>query len=86
MNDTHVGFYTIGVAATFSNGTYSETKSDKFRLEVRSSENSTAVYNPDSQNKEEIPAAKLIYLSEWEGLIVDTAANQFNKQQPIPYV
>jgi len=53
---------------------------------VRPSENSSVNYDSDTQDKEEIPASNKIYLSEWKGLIVDTSANQFNKQQPIPYV
>ena len=35
LSNDDVGFYTIAVSATFSNGTHSTVVTDKFRLEVR---------------------------------------------------
>ena len=96
MDNEDAGFYSINVAATFSNSTYSETLSDIFRLEVRPNEDVVVIVVPDPEPEPEpkeepkkqivIPAEEVIYLSEWTGQIVEKSTESFSPERPIPYV
>ena len=78
LKDSDVGFYVIDVSATFSNGTHSKQLSDKFKLEIRADPASLPPRNGTQTNNTdviediiegEIDESKVIYASDWEGLI-----------------
>ena len=65
LQDSDAGFYTIDVAATFSDGLHKHILTDKFRLEVRAAPKET-----DFKDEEEVIVPEnIIYISEWTGLI-----------------
>jgi len=88
LSNEDVGFYTIDVSATFTNGTHSKIINDKFRLEVRAQQSAKPpVPGPDigggKQDKDSISngADKVIYISDWEGLVENAnSQKEFSKK------
>lgn len=76
LSNEDVGFYTIDVSATFTNGTHSKIINDKFRLEVRAQQTANPpVIGPGgdggkaNQNNSTKNIDEVIYISDWEGLV-----------------
>ena len=88
LTDADVGFYTIDVAATFTNGTHTEAAAGRFRLEIRADMTPLVIDENTEQGVEMVTQDEVIYVSDWTGLIEtrNSEASEFSPDQPVPYI
>ena len=89
LTDADVGFYTVDVAATFTNGTHTEAAAGRFRLEIRADMTPVIIdQNTESGNLGPVAQDEVIYVSDWTGLIEtrNSEASKFSPDQPVPYI